>query len=224
MRRSERLRSVYYLLLASLRALRASPRGARRGLDDRYRSGPDPWRYASDPEESRRHDVALELLERSRAPSAPDALEVGCGEGLFTERIADRCSSLLAVDVSRVALARAADRCARLDNVRVSEWDATRGEPLGRFGLVICMDVLCDIRRPLAQRRAVRMVARSVAPGGLLLVSAVIQDPIVERAAWARALGRGGRWVVDRLAREEGLVLREIRQTERHVVAALERA
>ena len=46
------------------------------------------------------------------------------------------------------------------------------------------------MRRPIAKRHAVDVVARAVAPGGYLLVSDVVHSPVVERALWARWLGR----------------------------------
>lgn len=211
-------RSLYSFYRASGRALRDSRGDAAASLDDWYRSDRDPWDYATHPEERRRYETALELID-DLGRDWPRALEVGCGEGLFTSKLAARCGSVLAVDVSGVALARAREHCSRFEHVRFAEWDARVDPPFGRFDLVVCMDVICDIHRPLAQRRALAKVAGSVATGGRLVVSAVIQDALIEDAYWASWLGRGGRWVIDRFAAQDHLVHQETRQTDRHLLA-----
>jgi len=69
-----------------------------------------PWDYASPREQARFHHAA-ELLDVVRGNTCfRKALEVGCAEGAFTEFLAPRCESLLAVDVSAAALERALTR------------------------------------------------------------------------------------------------------------------
>ena len=78
-------------------------------------------------------------------------------------------------------------------------WDIRT--PLGddeRFDLVVCTDVLSCVLRPGRQRQAVGVVAGLVAPGGALVVSEPEQDELVERARWARWLGRGASNIIGR--------------------------
>jgi SAM-dependent methyltransferase len=219
-RRLNWLRSAYYLLLEIRRTLPDTPGRSRAALERRYSGARDPWNYESDSGERERYALALELIDAHRAGSRPRALEVGCGEGAFTAELAARCESVLALDVSAVALQRARDRCVGLSNVSFAEWDARADPSPGSFELVVCMDAVDEILRPLARRRAIAKVSASVAGGGQLLVTSFVQDPIVEQAAWARWLGRGGAWTVQRFGTsDERLTRVETRELSRHLLA-----
>lgn len=225
MRRFRRLRSAWYLL-AQLRmyVLERAP-AVRAEMTRQYSSRSDPWRYTSLPDERQRHGLALEMIDRWREWRRPGAFEVGCGEGLFTEALAPRCSSVLAVDIDELALGRAQARCASFDGVRTMRWDAIEDPTPGTFELVLCMDVMDLGWSPLVQRRAMRAVCRTIAPHGMLLVTAVLKSPVVEHARWARWLGSGGRGTVVRFAAQDRrLVLLEARATSKHFIALFEAA
>ena len=170
--------------------------------------------------ERRRHAVAVEMLDQWIDGSRPDALEIGCGEGRFTELLCARCAPVLAVDISGVALERARERLAHIPHVRFDRYDIRRDPALGAYDVVVCMDVMTEIYRPLAKRRAMRTAANCVANGGALLVSEPFQDPLVERAAWAGPMGRGAFKTLSAFE-ERGvrLVRRQTRLTERHMLA-----
>jgi SAM-dependent methyltransferase len=222
LRRYRTARSLAAFGRASTRALNDPRQNSAAALDCWYRTGIDPWGYSSKPDERHRYELALAMINDSSRGDSPRALEVGCSEGMFTAQVAPRCASLLAVDISKVALDRARARCADCDKVEFREWDVRTDPGLGRFELVLCMDVICDIHRPLAQRRALAKVAGSVAPGGRLVVSAVVQDPVIENARWAKWLGRGGFWVIDRFGSKGNLSCRKTQRTENHVIALFE--
>jgi 2-polyprenyl-3-methyl-5-hydroxy-6-metoxy-1,4-benzoquinol methylase len=209
-----------YGLTRELRmAWRDSTSRTRDELDDWYRSAADPWEYATRPEERDRYAAALELVDRSLGDRPPTAFEVGCGEGLFTVNLATRCESVLAVDLSAVALTKARDRCCEQENVSFAEWNVREEPSPGRFGLVVCMDVISAIHRPLAERTSVKTVADSIAPGGSLVISAPLQSELIERARWAHWLGRGAGWLIDRFASRPDLELLEVWETPWHLVA-----
>ena len=119
------------------------------------------------------------------------AFEIGCGEGHFTEILAPRCESLLAVDVNTTALERARRRCRDLANVCFEHWDLRSDDVPGRFDLVVATSVLEYLRSPLSLRRARTKLAQALRPGGILLLGNVRLDPVVENARWARILPRG---------------------------------
>ena len=223
LRRFRRLRSAYYLVSELRGFLVESPAAVRGEMDSQYAASADPWNYASSSVEQQRYAAALDILARWRGEHRPSAFEVGCGEGLFTARLAQHCSSVLAVDISDVALNRARETCAELAHVRLARWDAVKDPPPGTFDLVVCMDVMEVGWRPLAQRRAMRAVTRSLRPGGALLVTVCLRSPVVERARWGRWLGRGAHGVVARFASlDRRLICRESRSTERQFIALLE--
>lgn len=76
-------------------------------FDDMYAGGDDPWGFGSSFYEARKRDLVLSMLRRPRYASA---LEVGCADGRLTEHLARRCDVVLALDMSREAVARARDR------------------------------------------------------------------------------------------------------------------
>jgi len=136
-------------------------RFAKRGVPARvfewlYRK-PDPWRYLTSGYEAEKRAAALRLL-----PPGPyeRALEVGCSEGVFTERLATSgvVREVVGIDVSSRAIARARERCAHLANVELLHANVLDAAPPGPFDLVFCTEVLyylgadmdrvCDRLRP----------------------------------------------------------------------------
>lgn len=222
MRRFRRLRSAYYFVLACRQAVRPPVDDA--ALDAWYATREDPWSYESEPAERQRYALALEMLDGTAPQDRPRGLEIGCGEGLFTAELAGRCESLLAVDLSAVALERARLRLEDASNVRFERVDISARPALGAFDLIVCMDVLDDLHRPLAFRRSLDEVIGSLAPGGRLLTSAVIQSPIVEGASWARWLSRGAGNIMAAVAGAgEELERTRFRSTAQHSVALFTR-
>jgi len=225
LRRFHRLRSVYYLLTELARFVTNSRPAVREQLVEAYAQGTDPWRYASLVRDRERYALALEMVARWQGERRPEALEVGCGEGLFTRQLATRCSSVVGADISEVALERARAACVNLPGVSFQRWDAVDDGSLGQFDLVTAMDVMEIGWRPLAQRSAMKTVTGSVRDGGALLITVFLRSPVIEHAHWARWLGRGGNGVLARyVAVDRRLVVRELHRTDHHLIALLEAA
>jgi SAM-dependent methyltransferase len=122
----------------------------------------DPWRLATSTYERTRARATLDVLEGRRYSSA---LDVGCGEGVFTSQLLDRCDRILAVDVSSLAIRRAQRRFAADPRVEVRRLDI-RTEPLDRtFDLVLCAEIFYYFSRAECDAVAARLV-RLAAPGG----------------------------------------------------------
>ncbi len=126
----------------------------------------DPWSYASDYEQ-RKYDQTLALVPEG----VRSALELGCAEGAFTTRLAPHVGSLLACDVSTVALSRAARRCSGCPNVSFMQLDLFADELPGGHDLVVCSEVLYYAPTRAQLVRALRGIARALEPGGLLLTA-----------------------------------------------------
>ena len=79
---------------------------ARADFEQEFAGARDPWSFETDPVAGHhRFNRELALLEAVRGGRRfTRALEVGCAEGMFTERLAPLCGELLAVDISPVAL------------------------------------------------------------------------------------------------------------------------
>ena len=95
-------------------------------------------------------------------------LDVGCGDGALGALVRDRFNEVHGVDVSEVALARAASQ-----GVRTMRADIDR-EPLpygaASFDYVSCLDVIEHVYDPIA---LLRECHRVTAPGGRLLLTTV---------------------------------------------------
>ena len=204
-------RSAHAFVLVLMAAFRERKRQINAELDREYKLE-DPWHYRS-PLGERRFARELALLDSVSADAGfANVLEVGCAEGLFTERLAERCHSLLAVDINDVALARARRRCAQLSNVTFQHWDLREHDVLDQFDLVVATSVLEFIRSPVAMLRARSKLVASVSEGGWLLLGNVEQPEIIERATWDRYLLRGAHHVNAFVARHSQLTV--VRQAE----------
>jgi trans-aconitate methyltransferase len=85
-------------------------------FEERYRTDPDPWRFATSTYERERYAITLESLTHDRYTNA---FEPGCSIGELTVLLAPRCDRLLATDVSPTAVEKARQRCTGYDNVLV---------------------------------------------------------------------------------------------------------
>jgi SAM-dependent methyltransferase len=130
--------------------------------EERYRSSDGLW--------SGRPNAQLVAEAAGLVPGR--ALDAGCGEGGDALWLAGRGWEVTAVDVSAVALARAATRAAEIspDVARRIDWrhaDLISWVPDGRYDLVSMhfMQAPPGVRQSLFRR-----MADAVAPGGTLLI------------------------------------------------------
>lgn len=114
-------------------------------FDELYARRDDPWRLASRWYEQRKRDATMAALPAERYSSA---LEIGCSIGLLTERLAERCDALLAVDIAEDAVALARRRLSDAAGtgpssavVRIEQHDALRALPDGVFDLIVLSEV-----------------------------------------------------------------------------------
>ncbi len=104
-----------------------------------YESDPDPWQFATSDYERAKYAATLAALPRMRYAAG---LEIGCSIGVLTQELADRCSSLLAIDVAETALAQARHRCASKSNLRFAEVQVPAQWPQGTFDLIMLSEVV----------------------------------------------------------------------------------
>lgn len=121
-----------------------------------------------------RHDLVVRriLAETGRPPEQLHAVDVGCGDGAITVRLARVGFRVTALDPSTAMLDRAAERAAaELPEIRgriaFGRADATAAAAFGSFDLVCCHGVLMYL--PAAEP-AVTDLAALCRPGGLVSI------------------------------------------------------
>jgi len=137
-----------------------------RYFDDLYGGERDPWEFETSAYEQAKYDATLAALPLSRYRRG---LEIGCSIGVLTARLAGRCASLVAVDVSEKALDAARMRCRTLPNVAFEIMSVPAEWPLGTFDLIMLSEVVYYLDAGDVSRLADRVRA-SVEPGGHVLL------------------------------------------------------
>ena len=107
-------------------------------FDDLYRADPDPWKFETSDYEAAKYAATIAALPKPRYQSA---LEIGGSIGVLTEKLADRCDSLLSIEVSALAQARAIQRCQQLSHVRFELMRVPEQFPEQSFDLILVSEV-----------------------------------------------------------------------------------
>lgn len=137
-----------------------------RGYFERlYRARSDPWRFETSDYERRKYERTLAALD-GRRPGR--LLEVGCSIGVLTERLAEICRELLAVDIAPSAVRRARARLGGLGHVSVECRALPEELPPGPWDVIVCSEVLYYWSRPVLEHAAPAL-AGELSPGGALL-------------------------------------------------------
>jgi SAM-dependent methyltransferase len=129
------------------------------------RESEDPWNYATSEYEQTKYRHTLEYLPEETGRT----LELGCSVGVFTEMLAPRASSLLAVDFSPTALRRARERLGDAPHVRFERRSLPEEMPEGPFDTIVCAEILYYWSADLV-RDGLRRMETALAPRGTLLV------------------------------------------------------
>ncbi len=105
--------------------------------------------------------------------SLGDVLDIGCGDGVLAELVAERAHSVTCVDVSATVIAAARKRLQDFDSVSFVEADMhAMPLPDARYDHVFLMHALAYTREPAV---VLRESARVLKPGGKLLVAALAE-------------------------------------------------
>lgn len=109
-----------------------------------------------------RWDVVSRLLP----PEPGDVLEIGCGQGAATWRLAERANNLTAIEPDKQSFERAVERLG--SRARVMNIDDSELAPLEKFDTVCAFEVLEHISE---DRAALNKWAARLRPGGTLVLS-----------------------------------------------------
>lgn len=138
----------------------------------------DPWLSASPRYryQARKYDALVSMLPAGRR--FPRALDIGCGAGLLTRRLAPVCDSIMAVDISAVAIQYARERNSSLDNISFEQHDILQADSEGwseAFDLIVIADTIYYLPGEALSDSSLKSMAlrfaRMLAPCGLLLVA-----------------------------------------------------
>lgn len=107
-------------------------------FDAVYEAGDDPWNFAASEYEAEKYAATLDSLPDEKYEAA---FEIGCSIGVLTAKLAARCESLLAVDVSEKALRQAIKRCLAWPNVSLRLMQVPKEFPVTDFDLILVSEV-----------------------------------------------------------------------------------
>jgi SAM-dependent methyltransferase len=132
----------------------------------------DPWSYETSEYELTKYRRTLEAIA---VAGGAHVLEIGCAEGVFTARLAERCNRVFAVDICARALLRAQHRCAGLPDVRFGRFDVASTPMIETYDVVLCAEVLYYLhQRGLYAARD--HLASALKPGGRIVLVNPIKD------------------------------------------------
>jgi SAM-dependent methyltransferase len=137
------------------------------------RESADPWDYATSEYEQGKYRTTLAYLPERTGRT----LELGCSVGVFTAMLAPRCDTLVAVDFSPTALARARRRLGDAPRVELLERRLPEGMPVGPFDTIVCAEVLYYWSADLVEEGLARIEAALASGGTLLAVHWRHPDP-----------------------------------------------
>lgn len=137
-------------------------------FEDRYRrNARDAWSYLTDTQ----HDLRLQRIMAALPQGNFDyLLECGCAEGFLTRQLAGRAKRVMACDLSREAVRRAAEYCKGQANVEFRVADIRHQLPEGLFDVCLMSDVLYYLAPPEISRLA-RRLSLQVPAGGVLIIA-----------------------------------------------------
>lgn len=142
-------------------------RAAAADFERRYRRDPDPWNFAGSAYERQRYLAILAALLR---PRYRHAFEPGCSVGELTLQLAGRCDRVFATDIAPTAVARARERCAKLDNIDIQCADIAAELPRRAFDLIVFCELGYYFETQELARIAVALTDSLLAQGELIAV------------------------------------------------------
>ncbi|TCK19825.1 class I SAM-dependent DNA methyltransferase [Pseudonocardia endophytica] len=137
------------------------PGWGRHAHDRLYRTA-NPYGIDANPYEQQKYTSIMNTLAGRRYRRV---LEIGCGEGHLSERLAGVTGELLGVDISADATARAA---ARVPSATFETRMLPAEMPAGTFDLIVCSDVLY-YWEPTTLRTGLDRLIDHLEAGGVLL-------------------------------------------------------
>jgi len=123
----------------------------------------DPWNIKDNEYEKKKAEIIWTMLDYDDI-----LLDVGCGEGHFTNKYSSKFSLTIACDISNRAIERA-----RKSYQHIAFFPHDIREPIenfkGKIGTIVCSEVLYYFN-PTEQKRVAKNIVSLLKPGGKLVV------------------------------------------------------
>lgn len=136
-------------------------------FDALYSGNSDPWQYQTRWYEKRKRDMCLAVLPQAQYENA---IELGCGNGVFSELLASRCQALLSMDGNKQAVQLAKQHLAESAHVNVIQGvipdELPTAQPI--FDLIIISEILYYLS-PNDIETVITWIKQNLAVGGTLL-------------------------------------------------------
>lgn len=199
------LRSLYHFFLTVVDHARVRPTQVAREYDAIYRGQSDPWGYAGGGQQER-YKIALQIIDRALdGKREPRILEIGCGEGLFTEMLVTRGARIVAADSSPVALDRARMLLGAHSNIEFRVFDVLTERIDERFDLIVIDHVIDLFARRAIYRKVAEQATLMLTSNGTVLIGAMRAFDLTENARWSLFLLAGGVAILDWIGRNTSL-------------------
>ncbi|MBI4063205.1 MAG: methyltransferase domain-containing protein [Elusimicrobia bacterium] len=151
----------------------------RRKMNRVFSRRKDPFKYETSPYETARFNAIETALNGRRFRHA---LEVGCAEGVFTQKLASCAQRVTALDISGIALKRAGELLKGNSRVELIEGDIREwfNASNRRFDLIILGDILYYLDKSLVQphlKETIGRLADWLDDGGLIILAHAFANP-----------------------------------------------
>ena len=132
-----------------------------------YSKRDDVWDYKTSEYELNKYQKSLESLGSNRFT---ESLEIGCSIGVFTKMLADISDSVVAIDISDIAIKKAQQECKDKNNVNFMQSDLFQFSSDKKFDLVCAAEVLYYLADDETMiKSVVENISHMLVPGGKLL-------------------------------------------------------
>lgn len=134
-------------------------------FDTIYKESDDPWQYKTRWYEERKRQICTALLLKSHYEKA---LEIGCANGFFSSRLADRTYQLVCLDANQKAVNLTKKRLENHGHIRIECKSVPDEFPNETFDLII----LSEVAYYLSQNELDQLILKlqqALNDGGMLL-------------------------------------------------------
>jgi len=137
-------------------------------FDRLYAQSTDPWHIEHRWYERRKRAAILAAMPFEITEVI---VELGCGTGIFSQLLAQRCRQLLACDICAAAIGLAEIRLAEVDNITLSRQEVPRQWPVEDPQSVDCV-VICELGyylQPADMAPLVHRIGVCLKPAGVVI-------------------------------------------------------